>query len=300
MLKMEVNTMESLNTHNFDLSALLKIEAINIRLAVRNNFSLRIDEYYNLLSKFIHYAPNIIETLNRITALEGNGLDFLTLAGAGDMLISIGCNKFSTAIDDIIKAGKMGHNEFAASCAKKLSGEFSTLLSNVKNARKKQESDTTEGEYPVTKFKSLSLKLILEQLEQEEAKRKMRVLAIDDSPVMLKTISSILGEDYAVSCMTNPAMLEKFLEQITPELFLLDYKMPELNGFDLVPIIRKFDIHKKTPIVFLTAEGTSDHVSTAFTIGACDFIVKPFQANILREKVAKHIIKKNLLKRKAA
>jgi two-component system chemotaxis response regulator CheY len=76
--------------------------------------------------------------------------------------------------------------------------------------------------------------------------------------------------------------------------------MPGINGFEIVPIIRKHDIHKKTPIVFLTAEGTSDHVSAAHTVGACDFIVKPFQANILREKVAKHIVKKNLMKRRAA
>jgi CheY-like chemotaxis protein len=296
---MEANTMESLNSHSFDLSALLKIDEIDIRRAVRNNFSLRIDEYFNLLSKFIHYAPNIIEALNRIAALEGNGLDFLTISGAGEMLTSIGCNKFTAGIDDILKSGKMGHNEFAASCAQKLSEDFNNLFSNIKNARRKQDSDI-EGEYSISKFKSPSLKLILEQLEQEEAVRKMRILAIDDSPVMLKTISSILGNDYAVSCMTNPAMLEKFLGQITPELFLLDYKMPELNGFDLVPIIRRFDAHKKTPIVFLTAEGTSDHVSTAFTIGACDFIVKPFQAHILREKVAKHIVKKNLMIRKAA
>jgi CheY-like chemotaxis protein len=294
------NIMENAYGYYFDLPALLKIDEIDIRLAVRINFSLRIDEYFNLLLKFIHFAPNIIEALNRIASLEGCGIDYLTVSGAGELLPSIGCNKFTTPIDDIIKSGKMGHNEFAATCAKKLLEDFNSLFSHIKDARKKQDSDFTKGEYPLSLFKSPSLKLILEQLEREETARKMRILAIDDSPVMLKTIYSILGRDYIVSCMTNPIMLEKFLEQITPELFLLDYKMPELNGFDLVPVIRKFDIHKKTPIVFLTAEGTSDHVSAAFSLGACDFIVKPFQANILREKVAKHIIKKNLMKRKAA
>jgi PleD family two-component response regulator len=40
--------------------------------------------------------------------------------------------------------------------------------------------------------------------------------------------------------------------------------------------------------------GTFDHVSSAFALGACDFIVKPFQGNILREKIEKHIVRKKL------
>jgi DNA-binding response OmpR family regulator len=94
--------------------------------------------------------------------------------------------------------------------------------------------------------------------------------------------------------MTDPTRLEKFLWQVTPELFLLDYKMPALSGFDLVPIIRSFSEHKTTPVIFLTSEGTMAHVSAAFALGACDFIVKPIQGNILREKIAKHIVRKKL------
>jgi CheY-like chemotaxis protein len=291
--------MENVIGPCFDLPALLRIDEIDIRQAVKNNFSLRIDEYFHILAKFIKFAPNIIEALNRISSLDGIGLDFLTVSGAGDLLTNMGCTKFVASIDDITKSGKMGHNEFAASCAKKLSEDINALYSKVKNALKRQDSDI-EGEYPVSIFKSSSMKLILEQLGHEEEVRKMRILAIDDSPVMLKTISSILGGDYMVSCMAKPSMLKMFLEQITPELFLLDYKMPGLNGFELIPIIRKYDAHKKTPIVFLTSEGTSDHVSAAYSLGACDFIVKPFQASTLREKVSKHIVKKNLMKRMAA
>ena len=131
-------------------------------------------------------------------------------------------------------------------------------------------------------------------MDNEEAVRKLRILAIDDSPVILRTITSILSDEYKVYEMTNPTMLEKFLEQITPELFLLDYKMPELSGFDLVPVIRSYKEHKNTPIIFLTSMGTVDHVSAALALGACDFIVKPFQGNILREKIAKHIVRKKL------
>jgi CheY-like chemotaxis protein len=288
---------------------LLKTRDIDIRLAIRNNVSLRLDEYYSLLSRFMRYSPHVMETLERIAGLKANSIDFLSMAGVEGHLSGIGCNKFKTTIDDIVIAGKMGHNEFASSLANKLLTEFRDFCTHIKKSQKKQEEETeldtsTEDglaeEYSASTFETASLKSILEQMEQEEATRKMRILAIDDSSAMLSAIFSILGEDYNVYGMTNPAKLEKFLGQITPELFLLDYRMPELNGFELFPIIRRFEDHKNTPIVFLTSEGTSDHVSAALMLGARDFIVKPFQANILREKVAKHIVRKNLMKKKAA
>ena len=94
--------------------------------------------------------------------------------------------------------------------------------------------------------------------------------------------------------LPKPTEIEKVLEKLTPDLFLLDCQMPELNGFDIVPIIRRFNKHKNTPIVFLTSLGTVDNVSAAIALGACDYIVKPFKPNILREKITKHIDKNTL------
>ena len=127
----------------------------------------------------------------------------------------------------------------------------------------------------------------------KEKLRKPQILSVDDSPVVLKAISVALDEDYEVFTLSDSFMVEKYLQQNTPDLILLDYKMPRLSGFDLVPIIRKFEKHKDTPIIFLTSMGTNDHVSAAALLGASDFIVKPFHANTLREKVAKHITTKN-------
>ena len=65
--------------------------------------------------------------------------------------------------------------------------------------------------------------------------------------------------------------------------------MPIINGFDLIPIIRDLPGHKETPIIIITTEGTQDHVNKAMSIGAADFIVKPFKPKELNDKVAKHI-----------
>jgi DNA-binding response OmpR family regulator len=140
--------------------------------------------------------------------------------------------------------------------------------------------------------KDMSLDDYLKYLDEEEANRKLIILAVDDSPVILKSVSSVLGNEYKVYTLPKPTMLEKLLTQITPELFLLDYKMPELSGCELIPIIRSFDEHKDTPIIFLTSEGTLENVTAALALGASDFVVKPFQVDVLRERIRSYIVRK--------
>ena len=65
--------------------------------------------------------------------------------------------------------------------------------------------------------------------------------------------------------------------------------MPVLSGFELIPIIRRISGHEETPIVFLTSEGTNDNVFAAIGFGASDFIIKPFDDAVLREKMAVYL-----------
>ena len=116
------------------------------------------------------------------------------------------------------------------------------------------------------------------------------ILAIDDAPDILKMVSLILQDIYKVYTLSEPGKLKDLLGSITPNLFLLDYRMPEISGFDLIPVIRGFPQHKNTPIIFLTSEKTTDCFTEALRLGACDFVLKPIKVEVLREKVAKHII----------
>jgi len=294
---------ESYNRHYY-LPALLRNGDLDLRMVARNNTSLRVDEYYNSLSKLIEYIPNALENLNRIAALEGSEIDFRNLTILKNLLNSAGCKKFVTVVTDIINSGKWGHNDFAASSAKKLLDDINSLYTFIQKAEKKDEpedlstgeiTDNEADDYFSSTFETFPLIKVLGLMDQEEATRKLKILAVDDSPVLIKTISTLLEEEYKIYGMTDPTMLGKFLEQVTPELFLLDYQMPEITGFELVPIIRSFPEHKNTPIIFLTFLGTPDYVTSALALGACDFIVKPFQGNILREKIGKHIVRKKLL-----
>ena len=102
----------------------------------------------------------------------------------------------------------------------------------------------------------------------------------------------MLRDQYKVITLPRPEKLQEILQNTKPDLFLLDYKMPGMSGFDLTSVIRSFSEHKDTPIVFLTSSGTVDHLIAAVDLGASDFIVKPFNMDVLREKVAKNIARK--------
>jgi DNA-binding response OmpR family regulator len=142
----------------------------------------------------------------------------------------------------------------------------------------------------VTKpFSALDLSEHIENILNPHIDNRKIILAVDDAPNILKTVHSALRDKFKVYTLPKPENLENMLQGITPNLFLLDCKMPKISGFDLVPIIREFPAHKETPIIFLTSEGTEDHVTASVLIGACDFIIKPFNTDTLREKVEKHI-----------
>ena len=111
------------------------------------------------------------------------------------------------------------------------------------------------------------------------------IIAIDDNPSMLRSIKSVLCDEYKVYTLTEPLSLSEVLKKVTPDLFLLDCLMPEITGFDLVPVIRSILRHKETPILFLTSEGTSDYVHTAQALGSAGFIVKPVDGELLKQKV---------------
>jgi len=142
--------------------------------------------------------------------------------------------------------------------------------------------------------KPFSTVLLIETIESvlkstDVAERKPCILAVDDVVSILKAIHYALRDKYKVYVLSNPEELKDILLKVKPDLFLLDYKMPVLSGFELVPIIREFPEHKETPIIFLSSEGKEDYVAEAQELGACDYIKKPFEPNVLREVIKKHV-----------
>ena len=124
---------------------------------------------------------------------------------------------------------------------------------------------------------------------EKQRQNKPVILAVDDNPSILRAVNQALCDQYTVLTLTNPEALPELLKKLTPDLFLLDCNMPRITGFELIPIIRKSIGHEETPIVFLTSVGKNDAVFAAMGLGVSDFIVKPVDDDVLREKMAVHV-----------
>ena len=125
--------------------------------------------------------------------------------------------------------------------------------------------------------------------EKREAAKPI-VLAVDDHPSILQSIYHMLNDQYRVHTLQEPQEIEQVLKSVTPDLFLLDCQMPGIHGFDLIAIIRGIPAFEKTPVIFITTDATIDNFTVAMYLGACDFIVKPIDATVLREKIAKQLV----------
>ena len=280
---------------NFALPVLLKHDDLDIRKIAAGNLTLSVSAYFSLLSKFVSEAPAAIEAMSRIASLEDKKDDLKIVTDIKTLLEDLGCKKFILILSDIVNALNKGDKDFAANCIKSVLGDFNKLLERITLAQSEAPSSAADDlSNPVTTVPSLSesLKKVLDRIDREKEFGKLRILVIDDSESVLQTVSSILDDEYKVFGLKDPLMLEKFLQQISPELFLIDYQMPNRSGLELISIIRNLDEHKNTPIIIMTSLGTIDLISASQSLGACDFIVKPIQDFSLREKISKHINKK--------
>jgi len=115
------------------------------------------------------------------------------------------------------------------------------------------------------------------------------ILTVDDSPTILKSVNALLRDKHVVYSLPDSSKIKDLLAMVTPDLFILDCNMPGLSGFDLVPIIRGYTEYADTPIIFLTGDGTRDNLIIAAQLGASDFLVKPIDETLLREKVDQHL-----------
>jgi diguanylate cyclase (GGDEF)-like protein len=117
----------------------------------------------------------------------------------------------------------------------------------------------------------------IDSLTERQLQQKYRVLIIDDQKSLSDYYASILKEsDFEVLAVNNPEHeLMPALTDFVPDLILLDLYMPFCNGQDLAGIIRQMDNLLSVPLVFLSAEASSDLQLRAMSTGADAFLTKP-------------------------
>jgi putative two-component system response regulator len=116
---------------------------------------------------------------------------------------------------------------------------------------------------------------------------KKIILAVDDMPLNLTAIRTILHNDFDIRLAKSAETALVMLNTIKVDLILADIEMPEMSGFELVDRVRNNSEHpeqKNIPVIFVTSHETPDIVEQAVSRGA-GHVVKPVVPQVLLEKV---------------
>ncbi|KPA16495.1 response regulator receiver sensor signal transduction histidine kinase, partial [Candidatus Magnetomorum sp. HK-1] len=126
--------------------------------------------------------------------------------------------------------------------------------------------------------------------QSNSLREKPLILMVDDVPKNLQVLGNILGADqYLITPAMSGEQALARVEQLMPDLILLDVMMPGIDGFETCRQIKANPKTKGIPIIFLTAKVETVDVVKGFKVGAVDYVTKPFQAEELLTRVETHI-----------
>lgn len=114
---------------------------------------------------------------------------------------------------------------------------------------------------------------------------KKRILAVDDTAIILTRISHTLRNDYDVITVNSGVRALKYLEQEKPDLILLDIQMAQKDGIETLKDIRNMKDREDIPVIMLTGVEDKDYVLASAKLGICDYILKPFGSEDLMERI---------------
>ncbi|MDO8987751.1 MAG: response regulator, partial [Coriobacteriia bacterium] len=116
------------------------------------------------------------------------------------------------------------------------------------------------------------------------------ILSVDDDPDIRDLISITLrSEGYDVVMAADGASGLAAATVSRPDLILLDYMMPGMNGVEVCARLQDSPVTSHIPVVFLTAVTGEVERSRAFALGAVDYLIKPLDPGVLKEAVSRHL-----------
>lgn len=117
-----------------------------------------------------------------------------------------------------------------------------------------------------------------------------KILSVDDSRTMRMMVKRVF-RPFQCELFEAADGMEGLEAAIThqPDLIVLDYNMPVMDGVAMLRKMREHDNIKRTPVIMLTAEDSNEIISTVARLGVRDYIIKPFEDENLLSKVARII-----------
>jgi putative two-component system response regulator len=115
------------------------------------------------------------------------------------------------------------------------------------------------------------------------------IFIVDDNDVNLITAEKALSKDYNVFTLPAASNMFELLNDVIPDLILLDILMPEMSGLEAMTKLKTNERYLNIPVIFLTSKKDEETEVQGFELGAVDFISKPFSEAVLKNRVRTHL-----------
>jgi signal transduction histidine kinase/HPt (histidine-containing phosphotransfer) domain-containing protein len=120
----------------------------------------------------------------------------------------------------------------------------------------------------------------------DEGNRRPLVLLVDDEKVSLKILSDLLKDEVDIALAKNGRQALDKVSQVQPDLILMDVLMPGIDGFEVIAQLKANDATEAIPVIFITGLNSAGEEERGLTLGAQDYIHKPFSPEVVKARVA--------------
>ncbi|MDR1736236.1 MAG: response regulator [Oscillospiraceae bacterium] len=244
----------------YDIAKLAKISEFSMDAAIKNFISY--GEYFEALDAFAEKARQYLRdyTPKVVTCSDETRRNFVDDVHALQReFVNLGMLISASALTDLISAAAKSDAESLEDGLRIFYADMELMAKLVVSARL--------------------------QPPKPSSKEKPVVLAVDDKPEILTSVTGVLGSHYKVIAVTSGAAALEAARKYRPALFLLDIEMPEMNGLELAKALRELPEHKDTPLMFLTDNSARDNVLAAKALGVREYFLKPVNKELLRGKI---------------
>lgn len=116
--------------------------------------------------------------------------------------------------------------------------------------------------------------------------KKQSILIVDDEPINIQLLGQALTTQYTIKTATSGHKALDIIQSADkPDLILLDIKMPDLDGYQVLAQIKSDESTQKIPVIFITSTDDADEEAKGLNLGAMDYITKPFNTTVVHARV---------------
>ena len=119
--------------------------------------------------------------------------------------------------------------------------------------------------------------------------KKNSVLIVDDDESSIMALSHILIRDYTIFAVKDGQDAIEIAEQYHPDVILLDILMPDMDGYGVMSVLKNSEKAAHIPVIFITGLGNADDEEAGLSLGAVDYISKPFSPAAVKLRIQNQI-----------